>query len=191
MAHSPCYEFPLLVPLSTYLAPSSCDRNRPPQSQVARKLTPFVPHCPLVPSPPNSQPFLGFPELNVHLIRATSQTLSPVYNTVLLCDSPILLFTLLQMSALDAPRDLFFRSCRSHIYEGDGLLVTAPPWPPRVLSPEVLHADGPSPGTPLLRFSICLVLHHLADSLPYSRHRRFHPAEGRDGQLEQGPPHGC
>ncbi len=30
-------------PHSTYLAPSSCDRNRPPQSQVACKLTPFAP----------------------------------------------------------------------------------------------------------------------------------------------------
>jgi hypothetical protein len=28
---------------STYLAPSSCDRNRPLQSQVACKLTPFAP----------------------------------------------------------------------------------------------------------------------------------------------------
>jgi hypothetical protein len=83
MAHSPCYEFPLLVPFSTYLAPSRCDRNRPPQSQVARKLTPFVPHCSLVPSPPNSQPSLGFPELNVRLIRATSQTLFPVYSTII------------------------------------------------------------------------------------------------------------
>jgi hypothetical protein len=32
-----------LVPLSTYLAPSSCDRNRPPPSQVACKLTLFAP----------------------------------------------------------------------------------------------------------------------------------------------------
>ncbi len=37
---------PLCVPFvfpSTYLAPSSCDRNRPPPSQVACKLTPFAP----------------------------------------------------------------------------------------------------------------------------------------------------
>ncbi len=67
---SPCYKFPLLVPSSTYLAPSRCDRNCPPQSQVARKLTPLVPHCSLVPSPPNSQPFLDFPEPSVYLIRA-------------------------------------------------------------------------------------------------------------------------
>jgi hypothetical protein len=69
IAHAPCCEFPLPVPFSTYLAPSRCDRNGPPQSQVARKLIPFVPHCSLIPSPPNSQPFLGFPELNVHSIR--------------------------------------------------------------------------------------------------------------------------
>jgi hypothetical protein len=34
---------PLCVPFYTYLAPSSCDRNRPPPSQVACKLTPFAP----------------------------------------------------------------------------------------------------------------------------------------------------
>jgi hypothetical protein len=62
--------FPLLIPSSTYLAPSRCDRNCPPQFQVACKLIPFVPHCSLVPSPPKSQPFLDFPEPNVYLIRA-------------------------------------------------------------------------------------------------------------------------
>jgi hypothetical protein len=40
------------VPLSTYLAPSSCDRNRPPSSQVACKLTLFAP-----PSTQLSHPF--------------------------------------------------------------------------------------------------------------------------------------
>ena len=40
LAGSPCSPF---VSPSTYLAPSSCDRNRPPQSQVACKLTPFAP----------------------------------------------------------------------------------------------------------------------------------------------------
>jgi hypothetical protein len=47
--NSPCFSLPLLVPLcspfvspSTYLAPSSCDRNRPPPSQIACKLTPFA-----------------------------------------------------------------------------------------------------------------------------------------------------
>ncbi len=48
-----CFSHPLLFPLhpfcvpfvspSTYLAPSSCDRNRPPPSQVACKLTTFAP----------------------------------------------------------------------------------------------------------------------------------------------------
>ncbi len=48
---SPCFAplcFPFVSP-STYLAPSSCDRNRPPRSQVACKLTPFAhpsPNCP-------------------------------------------------------------------------------------------------------------------------------------------------
>jgi hypothetical protein len=69
-ARSPCFEFPLLVPFPTYLAPSSCDRNRPPRSQVACELLSFVPHCSLVPSPPKSQPFWDFPEPNVHLIKA-------------------------------------------------------------------------------------------------------------------------
>jgi hypothetical protein len=42
---SPCW-FPCAPPFVspfTYLAPSSCDRNRPPTSQVACKLTPFAP----------------------------------------------------------------------------------------------------------------------------------------------------
>ncbi len=54
MAHSHLLFLPLtVVPLhpfvspfvlpSTYLAPSSCDRNRPPPSQVTCKLTPFAP----------------------------------------------------------------------------------------------------------------------------------------------------
>jgi hypothetical protein len=48
--NSPCFFSPLagsplfpFVSPSTYLAPSSCDRNRPPRSQVACKLTPFAP----------------------------------------------------------------------------------------------------------------------------------------------------
>jgi hypothetical protein len=50
MAQFPLSPFPLadspLLPFispSTYLAPSSCDRNRPTPSQVACKLTPFAP----------------------------------------------------------------------------------------------------------------------------------------------------
>ncbi len=53
---------PLLAPLclpfvspSTYLAPSRCDRNRPPPSQVACKLTTFAPLHPVDPPLPNSQ----------------------------------------------------------------------------------------------------------------------------------------
>jgi hypothetical protein len=45
---------PLCLPLvspSTYLAPSSCDRNRPPPSKVACKLTPFAPPHPVDPPP--------------------------------------------------------------------------------------------------------------------------------------------
>ncbi len=42
------------VPLSTYLAPSRCDRNRPPPSQVACKLTPCAPLHPVDPPLPNS-----------------------------------------------------------------------------------------------------------------------------------------
>ncbi len=55
MAWFPLYPFPIplaplavppllpFVPPFTYLAPSSCDRNRPPSSQVACKLTLFAP----------------------------------------------------------------------------------------------------------------------------------------------------
>ncbi len=51
---------PLLpfLPRFTYLAPSSCDRNCPPPSQVAYKLTlftsPFT-HCPALPGFPEPQ----------------------------------------------------------------------------------------------------------------------------------------
>ncbi len=48
---------------------------------TAPAVTPLVPHWPLVPSLPESQPLLGFPRLNVHSIRAISQTQSSVYNT--------------------------------------------------------------------------------------------------------------
>jgi hypothetical protein len=48
--NSPCFSLSLLVPFCspfmspfTYLAPSSCDRNRPPPSQVTCKLTLFAP----------------------------------------------------------------------------------------------------------------------------------------------------
>jgi hypothetical protein len=44
--NSPYFSSPYWLPFvspSTYLAPSSCNRNRPPQSQVACKLTPLAP----------------------------------------------------------------------------------------------------------------------------------------------------
>jgi hypothetical protein len=46
---TPCW-FPFVSP-STYLAPSSCDRNRPPPSQVACKLTRFTPPFTQLPHP--------------------------------------------------------------------------------------------------------------------------------------------
>ncbi len=56
MAHFPLLPFGSpLCPYPTYLAPSSCDRNRPPPSQVACKLTPFAPPHPVDPPHPNSQ----------------------------------------------------------------------------------------------------------------------------------------
>ncbi len=76
----PAGKIPLLTLVSTYLAPSSCDRSRPPRSQVACKLLPFVPHCSLVPSPPKSQSSLGFPEPNVHLIRRITNPFPSVQN---------------------------------------------------------------------------------------------------------------
>ncbi len=68
MAHSPCFYLPLLTPLcfplcplfeSTLLTwnPPSCDRIRPPQSQVACKLTPLDPTLlPTLPSPNSPNP---------------------------------------------------------------------------------------------------------------------------------------
>jgi hypothetical protein len=63
MAHSPCLNLPLLLspssplyPLLLTWNPPSCDRNRPPRSQVACKLT--LPCPTLHPNPPPSK----FPE---------------------------------------------------------------------------------------------------------------------------------
>jgi hypothetical protein len=90
MAHSLCFYLPLLVfpffPFSSPLLtwnPPSCDRNRPPQFQVARKLTPPVPH--LAPCTPPSKiptPF-GFSRSHVHLIRATLQPIPLWSRTVI------------------------------------------------------------------------------------------------------------
>jgi hypothetical protein len=79
--HVPLAKNPLPILVSTYLAPSSCDRNRPPRSQVACKLLPLVPHCSLAPSPPNSQPSSGFPEPNVHLIRRITNPFPSIQNS--------------------------------------------------------------------------------------------------------------
>jgi hypothetical protein len=56
--NSPLFFLPFWLPFappfvspSTSLAPSSCDRNRPPQSRVACKLTPFAPPSPNPPLP--------------------------------------------------------------------------------------------------------------------------------------------
>ncbi len=73
---SPCW-FPLSSPLYPLLLtwnPPSCDRNRPPQSQVACKLTPPIHYPANVPSHPKSRPLLGFPRSNVHSIRTTLRT---------------------------------------------------------------------------------------------------------------------
>ena len=77
----PPFSFPLLpllfppysplYPLSTYLAPSSCDRNRPPSSQVACKLTLFAP-----PFTQLSHPF-QFPRTPTAQ-RLTTTTLGPL-----------------------------------------------------------------------------------------------------------------
>ncbi len=66
--------FPLYFPLypySTYLAPSSCDRNRPPSTQVACELTLFAP-----PFTQLSHPF-QFPRTPT-VQRLTTTTLGPL-----------------------------------------------------------------------------------------------------------------
>jgi hypothetical protein len=79
MVHSPCFYLPLPIPLPPCLYPliltwnpPSCDRNRPPQSQVDCKLTPPILYPANVPSRP-SRPLLGFPRSNVHSVRMTLQ----------------------------------------------------------------------------------------------------------------------
>ena len=69
----PPFQFPLaplavpsllpFVPPFTYLAPSSCDRNRPPSSQVACKLTLFAPPFTQLPALPN------FPEPQLPMLN--------------------------------------------------------------------------------------------------------------------------
>jgi hypothetical protein len=76
-AHSPCYN----PHSTTYLAPSSCDRNRPPRSQVVCKLLPFAPIVPLCPPLQNPNPFSDFPEPNVNLIKAHLNPLPSIPNS--------------------------------------------------------------------------------------------------------------
>jgi hypothetical protein len=68
-------------PKSTYLAPSSCDRNRPPSFQVARKLSLFVPRCPHASFPSIFYPFWVFPQPNVLLIRTHPKPLPSGQNS--------------------------------------------------------------------------------------------------------------
>ncbi len=190
MAQSPCFYLPLIVPLFFLFAPflltwnpPSCDRNRPPRSQVACKLTPPFHHLAHVPSHPKSRPPLGFPDSDMHLIRATLRTQPISSRTLPLCKVANLLFTLLQFSALDAPRSSTISFSGCHVDQGSRLVFPASSvGPPRVFPPEVLHAEAFRPF--LVRFPCGLGLHHLSDSL----HGRIHPAERGDRQLEQGAP---
>ncbi len=86
---------PLCIPTSTYLAPSSCDRNGPPRFQVARKLSPLspiAPHCsPLLPC---IHPSWVFPDPNVLLIRMHPNPSPSEWNSVSLSpDGGIFLYT--------------------------------------------------------------------------------------------------
>jgi hypothetical protein len=80
--NSPCFPFLLLTPIcspfvspSTYLAPSSCDRNRPPQSQVACKLTPFA--------PPFTQPTPPFQIPRTPTAQRLTKTTSGIFRLLL------------------------------------------------------------------------------------------------------------
>ncbi len=65
--------YPFCSPLLTW-NPPCCDRIRPPQSQVARKLISPFPHS--TPYTPHSEILTpwGFPELNIHFTKTTSRT---------------------------------------------------------------------------------------------------------------------
>jgi hypothetical protein len=60
---------PLYIPTSTYLAPSSCDRNGPPQSRLLVNCPLCPPLLPCTHLFPISHPFWVFPNPNVLLIR--------------------------------------------------------------------------------------------------------------------------
>jgi hypothetical protein len=101
----PLAVIPLANPCSTYLAPSSCDRNRPPQSQVARKLSPLSPIAPLYPPPRIPNP-PGFPGPNVLLIRAHHNSLSSMQHTSYSLNTATADFFLFQGGEVRAGRPL-------------------------------------------------------------------------------------
>ncbi len=175
---SPCSPLLPFDPLSTYLEPSFCGRIRPPHSQAARKLTPLSPHLAHVPSHPKSRPPLCFPDPNMHLIRTTLQTQPISSRTLPFCNVANSLFTLLQLGAFDASQSstVFFPSL--HIDQGGRLALPASSvGPPRVLPPEVLHAEAPLFRPLFFGFPCSLGFHHLSDPLTDSLHGRIHPAE--------------
>ncbi len=86
-----------------------------------------------------------------------------------------------QLGALDALGQLLLLLRDGvHLYECRGTPASTAARPPRVLPPEVLHADGPSPGDVVLRLPAGLGLHHLPDWLADSFHGLLHPGEGGD-----------
>ncbi len=107
-----------LFPISTYLAPSSCDRNGPPQSQVACKLSPLSPIAPTYPSLPHSPSPLGFSRPNVLLIRTHPNPFPSVRHshehlyllaTVLGCIELLLCFKSNLQPSAKGRSDKFFR----------------------------------------------------------------------------------
>jgi hypothetical protein len=147
-AHSPCFFFPLLIPFSSPFSPSlltwnppSCDRIRPPCSQVARKLTsPFPSPGSYTPLPKIPTP-QGFPDPNIHSLGRHWE-LDPqarVHSPFAMSSS--FTITLLQLGALDASQSstIFFSGL--YIDEGGRLSFPAASIRPLgVVSPEVLHA---------------------------------------------------
>jgi hypothetical protein len=71
----PCVYLPGPAPAVTV-----ANRNRPPQSEVARKLSPLSPIALVYPSLPNFHPFWVFPGPNVLLIRTHPNPFPSVRN---------------------------------------------------------------------------------------------------------------
>ena len=100
------------VPLSTYLAPSSCDRNRPPSSQVACKLTLFA--------PPFTQLFHPFQlPRNPTAQRLTTTTLGPLRSSMRNTPFPrsaVVVWTGCLRRALPQPHPrLGFQGCKADL----------------------------------------------------------------------------